>query len=149
MKMTRLSVQLVGIIFLLSAFSYQKQETCSLTIEVHELRNSTGVVQFFLYTDADEFPDEHNEKFYRKETGKIEGASSTVVFENLPTGKYAIKVLHDEDSDGKIKKGMFLPKEGIGFSNYESIGLTNRPAFDKATIDITADKKVSIKINYL
>ena len=149
MKMTRLSVQLVGIIILLSAFSYQKQETCSLTIEVRELRNSNGVVQFFLYDHKDEFPDEHNEKFYRKETAKIVDASSTVVFENLPTGKYAIKVLHDEDSDGKIKKGMFLPKEGIGFSNYESIGLTNRPAFDKATIDITADKKVSIKINYL
>jgi uncharacterized protein (DUF2141 family) len=149
MKMTKLSVQLVGIIIFLSAFSFQKQQTCSLTVEVRELQNSTGVVQFFLYTDADKFPDEHNQKFYRKATGKIEDASSTAIFENLPTGKYAVKVLHDEDSDGKIKKGLFLPKEGIGFSNYESIGLSNRPAFDKATIDLSADKKVSIKINYL
>jgi uncharacterized protein (DUF2141 family) len=32
--------------------------------------------------------------------------------------KYAINILHDEDNNGKIKKGFVLPKEGMGFSNY-------------------------------
>ena len=142
MKMAKLSI--LGIIVLLYAFGYQEPQTCSLTIEVHELRNSTGVVQFALYNHTDAFPDEHYKKYYRKTTAEIVDASSTAVFENLPPGKYAVNVLHDEDSNGKIKKGIFLPKEGIGFSNYESIGLSNRPVFDKAALDLTADKTVSV-----
>lgn len=146
-KMTNISI--LGIIILLSAFSYQKPHTCSLTVEVRELRNSTGVVQFALYNHPDAFPDVHYKTFYRKITAEIVDASSTAIFENLPPGKYAVKILHDEDIDGKIKRGMFLPKEGIGFSNYESVGLSNRPAFDKAALDLIADKIVRIKIIYL
>jgi uncharacterized protein (DUF2141 family) len=147
--MTQFSAHLLGITILFSAFGLQKQPAYSLTVEVRELRNPNGVVQFFLYNLPDEFPDEHNDKFYRQATAKISEASSTAIFEDLPPGKYAVKVVHDEDSNGKIKKGMFLPKEGVGFSNYESIGLSNRPAFEKASLDLTADKKVRIKINYL
>ncbi|HUH25907.1 MAG TPA: DUF2141 domain-containing protein [Flavobacterium sp.] len=147
MKMTNFSI--LGITVLLFAFSYQKPQTYSLTVEVRELQNSNGVMQFALYNRPDGFPDEHYKTFYRKLTAAIVDASSTVIFENLPQGKYAVKILHDEDSDGKIKKRLFLPKEGIGFSNYESVGLSNRPAFDKAALDLTGDKKICIKIIYL
>ncbi|MBN2747779.1 MAG: DUF2141 domain-containing protein [Bacteroidales bacterium] len=137
------------VIILLSSFSIQKQETCSLTIEVSELRNSKGTVLFALYNREDALPDEHYKKFYKKLIGKIVNGASSVTFDNLPEGKYAVNILHDEDNDGKIKKGIVLPKEGIGFSNYKSIGIFNKPNFLKASFDLLKDKKIEIKIIYM
>jgi uncharacterized protein (DUF2141 family) len=137
------------VIVLLSSFSIQKQETCSLTIDVSELRNSKGTVLFALYNREDAFPDEHYKKYFKKLSGKIVNGSSSVTFENLPEGNYAVNILHDENNDGKIKKGIILPKEGIGFSNFQSIGLSNRPSFEKASFSVQSDKKIKVNIIYL
>ena len=136
-------------ILMLSSFSNQKQETCSLTIDVSELRNSEGTVQFALYNREDAFPDEHYKKYFKKLTGKIVNGASTVTFENLPEGKYVVNILHDENNDGKIKKGIIFPKEGIGFSNFQSIGFSNRPTFSKASFNVLGDKKIKVNIIYL
>ncbi len=106
----------VFVAFILSAFSIHEEKIHSLTVEVTDLRNSKGLVQFALYNTPGVFPDEHYKKYYLKQTAKIINGSSTVTFKNLPPGKYAVNILHDEDEDGKIKKGLMLPKEGIGFS---------------------------------
>ncbi|MDD2306150.1 MAG: DUF2141 domain-containing protein [Prolixibacteraceae bacterium] len=136
-------------VLLLSSFSNQKQEACSLTIDVSELRNSEGTVQFALYNREDAFPDEHYKKYFKKLTGKIINGASTVTFENLPEGKYAVNILHDENNDGKIKKGIILPKEGIGFSNFQSIGFSNRPSFAKSSFSVLGNKKIKVNIIYL
>lgn len=137
-------------LILLTSFGYQKKNNCcSLTVEVSGLRNSKGVVQFALYHTPDAFPDEDYKKYYRKRTAKIVDGFSAVTFEKLPSGKYAVNILHDEDENGKIKKGMVLPKEGIGFSNYESIGMFNKPKFSEAGIVLRADTTIQIKIIYM
>jgi len=41
---------------------------------------------------------------------------------------------------------LILPEEGIGFSNYESIGLRNKPSFEKASFYLSADKSITVKI---
>ncbi|HCY42109.1 MAG TPA: hypothetical protein DHV48_12260 [Prolixibacteraceae bacterium] len=137
------------VIVLLSSFGFQKQETCSLTVDVSELRNSKGTVQFALYNREDALPDEHYKKYFKKLTGVIVNGTSTVTFKNLPEGKYAVNILHDENNDGKIKRGIILPKEGIGFSNFQSIGISNRPSFSKASFSVQSDKKIKVNIIYL
>jgi uncharacterized protein (DUF2141 family) len=107
------------------------------------------VVQFALYNTEDSFPDEHYKKYYRKLTAKIANGVSTVTFENLPVGRYAVNILHDEDEDGKIKKGIILPKEGIGFSNYKFIGIFNKPDFSKAGIVLKSDTTIKVKVIYM
>jgi len=102
-----------------------------------------------LYNREDSLPDEHYKKYFKKLTGKIVNGTSTVTFENLPEGKYAVNILHDENNDGKIKKGIILPKEGIGFSNFQSIGFSNRPTFSKASFNVLGDKKIKVNIIYL
>jgi uncharacterized protein (DUF2141 family) len=149
MNKIRLILKSLSVIVLLSSFSIQKQETFSLTIEVNELRNSKGTVLFALYNREDAFPDEHFKKYFKKLTGKIVNGSSSVTFKNLTEGKYAVNILHDENNDGKIKKGLIMPLEGIGFSNYNSIGLFNKPSFSKASFDIVSDKKIKVNIIYL
>ena len=147
----RKSILIIQVFLLLVMFSsFQKQEkTYPLTVKVMELRNSKGVVQFALYNTEDSFPDEHYKKYYRKLTAKIANGASTVTFENLPVGRYVVNILHDEDGDGKIKKGIILPKEGIGFSNFQSLKITNRPTFKKAAFDLDSQKSIEVDIIYM
>ena len=142
-------ILLASVSLMLSSFISQKEETSTLTVQVKDLRNSNGTVLFALYNREDAFPDEHYEKYFKKLTGKIVNGASTVTFKNLPEGKYAVNILHDENNDGKIKKGIILPKEGIGFSNFQSIGFSNRPNFEKASFSVLSDKKIKVNIIYL
>ncbi len=133
---------------LFSSFQKQKVETFPLTVKVEDLRNSKGVVQFALYNSDEIFPDEHYKNYYRRASAKIVNGTSTITFANLPAGKYAVNILHDENNDGKIKKGFILPVEGIGFSNYQSIGISNRLVFQKASFELLDDTKMNVRIIY-
>lgn len=142
-------IQVFVLLVLFSSFQKQEEKTYPLTVKVRDLRNSKGVVQFALYNTEDSFPDEHYKKYYRKLTAKIANNTSTVTFENLPVGRYAVHVLHDEDGDGKIHKGIILPKEGIGFSNFQSLKITNRPNFNKAAFDLDSQKSIEVDVIYM
>ena len=143
-------IVLLTIAIILMSFNHQeKKETFSLKITVNNLRNSKGVIQFALYTKEGSIPDEKYKKHYAKAVANIINNSATYTFNDLPKGKYAINILHDENENGKIDKKFILPKEGIGFSNYESIGLSNRPKFSKASFELNADTEKTIKVIYL
>jgi uncharacterized protein (DUF2141 family) len=134
---------------LLSFTKQNKEETFSLTIKVEHLKNSKGVVQFSLYNKDGSIPDEKYKKYYKKKIAKIDHNTAIITFENLPKGKYAVNVLHDENKNGKIDKKFILPKEGIGFSNYESIGFSNRPNFSKASFEFNSNMEMTIKVIYM
>ena len=144
LKLTTLSMAMI----LFSSF-VNNEKTFSLTIKVNELRNSLGVVQFALYNKDGTIPDKKFTKHFRILKMDINNGCSEVTFLNLPEGKYAVNILHDEDHDGKITKGLIFPKEGIGFSNYTSIGLSNKPSFKNASFNLQNDSTIKIKMIYM
>ncbi|MEO7082565.1 MAG: DUF2141 domain-containing protein [Flavobacteriales bacterium] len=139
----------LALLFLLSSFATPNDASYSLTVEVKGLRNSIGEVQFTLYNKDGSIPDEHFKKYYKLFKAEIIHGSSTVRFENIPQGTYAVNILHDENKNGEIDKGFILPKEGIGFSNIESIGLRNKPSFSKASFDLKGDQTIEVKVIYM
>lgn len=149
MKVSILTILIVGLSFFLCSFSESQAETYSLTVKVENLRNEKGVVQFALYNKDGSIPDEDYKNYYGLEKVKIVNGKSEITFKNLPRGKYAVNILHDENYNGKVDKGLLLPKEGIGFSNYQSIGLRNRPNFPKASFELKADKMINVKVIYM
>lgn len=150
MKKIILSLLVLGVFVLSSSFVNPiSDEAYSLTITIDNLQNSDGVVQFTIYNKDGTIPDEHYENYYLQRTSEIVNNGSTITFENLPKGTYAINILHDEDENGEIKKGWILPVEGIGFSNFESIGLTNRPNFSKASFELDKDMTRKVTIVYM
>jgi uncharacterized protein (DUF2141 family) len=65
------------------------------------------------------------------------GMASTM-FTQLPPGRYAIIVVHDEDDDGRLSKGALgVPTEGYGFGNDARgfLGLS-APSLNAAAITI-------------
>lgn len=149
MKVLSIFISSIFLLILFTSFSNGPDSTFSLTINVDSLRNSKGIVQFGLYNTEGSIPDEKFTKYYKLSKAKIANNSSTIAFNNIPIGKYAVSILHDENNDGKINRGIVLPKEGIGFSNYQTIGFSNRPTFDKASFIINCDKDIRVKVIYM
>jgi uncharacterized protein (DUF2141 family) len=148
--MKKIFISILSLAFLFSIYSFVKvnPDTYSLCIEVNNLRNSKGIVQFALYNKEGSIPDEHYKNYYKLLKGEIVNHSSTITFKNLPKGKYAVNILHDENKNGKIEKGFIFPIEGIGFSNLKSIGLSNRPNFSKTSFELNEDKAIKVKVIY-
>jgi len=136
-------------LLMMSGFHKESNNSVILKVKVDELRNNKGVVQFALYNKVGSIPDENYEKYYKKKTVKIEKNTALVIFDDLKPDDYAVNILHDENENGKIDKGWVLPIEGIGFSNYKSIGLTNRPNFSNASFEVRKNKTVEVKVIYM
>jgi len=62
--------------------------------------------------------------------------SVTVSVDGIPPGRYAIQAYHDEDGDGRLRRGLFgIPAEAIGFSRDARVRLS-APNFEDAAIDV-------------
>ena len=78
---------------------------------------------------------------------KVKKGEVVVPLSKIHEGKIAIVAYHDEDSNGKLKTGLFWrPKEGFAFSNnYQPKG---PPSFEKAAIVLVHGEPVVIELNY-
>lgn len=140
------------IILTIVSFKSTTEETYSLTVKAEGFRNSKGKAMFVLYNKNGSIPDENYENYFEKGISQIDKDGTAIfTFTNLPEGSYAVNILHDENKNGKIDKKFLLPmpKEGVGFSNYESIGLSNRPKFSKASFLVKSNMEIVIKVIYL
>jgi uncharacterized protein (DUF2141 family) len=65
-------------------------------------------------------------------------------------GDYAIKVLHDEDGDGRVGKNAFgIPREGLGFSSGARLRF-GPPGFDEARFSsVDPADRLIIRMQYL
>ena len=150
MKKFTINLIVLSFLLILASFNYMGDAgSYSLTVEVNETRNSKGVVQFALYNEEGSIPDEKYAKYYKLLTATINDGTSSVTFTDLPVGTYVINILHDENRNGEVDKGFVLPKEGLGFSNYESLGITNRPKYSKASFELKSDMKIEVKVIYM
>ena len=69
-------------------------------------------------------------------------------FIGLPAGSYAVSVLHDENSDGKMDFNWIgVPTKGYGFSNDAKAVLLAPPSFHAASFDYDGRGLLAISIN--
>ena len=132
------------IFFVFSTFSLfsfaQTGPTGNIEIRLTGLRSTQGKVSVNLFNSKEGFPDDPMKSFGWK-TVKIVPDTVVIVFEDLPYGNYAVSVLHDENSNGKMDKNFFgIPKEGFAFSNNYAPRLKS-PSFSDARIVLKEPKK--------
>jgi len=71
-----------------------------------------------------------------------------VRFENLPSGGYAIAILHDENANDRLDRFAGIPREGIGFSRNPRFSF-GPPAFSAARFILGNDRDVqNIRMRY-
>jgi len=87
----------------------------ALQVAVVGLRNDQGEVSCNLFVDPRQYPRGTAVKEVR---ASIHKDSALCVFVDVPAGKYAIVVYHDENHNGHFDQNAFgMPMEGYGFSN--------------------------------
>ena len=115
------------------------------TIIISNVEHGEGYIDLKIYTDKESFlKEEIAKEVVRKKATKGE---TIMPLSKIHEGKIAIVVYHDEDSDEKLKTGLFWrPKEGFAFSNnYQPKG---PPSFEKAAIMLVHGEPVTIGLNY-
>lgn len=110
-------------------------ETCKLIVHIDGFRNQKGNAGITVFTSHDGWP-ENNDKAVTHGGHPFTGDRATMELQ-LPAGRYAIAVIHDENSNHKLDRNMIgWPKEGFGFSNNPKVNLS-APSFDTAAMQVS------------
>ena len=120
----RLSFVLV--IGLLSKFAVAQGK---VVVTISNVKNDKGVCRTCLFNNAAAFQGEAGDPLQCLAiTVKDKTAQGT--FENVPAGKYAVMVFHDENNNNKMDKNFLgIPKEGYGASK-NKLPFASAPTFN-------------------
>ena len=115
------------------------------TIIFPNVEHGDGFIDVKIYDSKESFLDE--DLAIESVRKRVKKGEVVVPLNKIHEGKIAIVAYHDEDSDGKLKTGLFWrPKEGFAFSNnYQPKG---PPSFEKAAIILVHGEPVIIELNY-
>jgi uncharacterized protein (DUF2141 family) len=113
-------------------------------VTILNIRNSIGTVDCALFDSPNGFPRDVLRSAMRLVVMKVPNTRARCDFEGLPSGTYALVVLHDENMNGKLDTNWLgVPKEGYGFSKDAKAALL-APSFSDAsfvydgkTLDLT------------
>ena len=89
--------QLLFLIYFFFMSLFHAQTHNNLTVRVTNLNNNKGVVQFGLYNVASKFPKVG--KTYKMVRLKTKGSQGVYTFKDLPQGRYALAIYHDENAN--------------------------------------------------
>lgn len=101
----------------------------ALEIEFANLRSHNGMIRICLTAYPRNFPactDDRNAI-----TRSVHAADGKTHIAGLPTGDYALALIHDENSNARLDTFAGIPKEGIGFSRNPTLGF-GPPKFSSA-----------------
>lgn len=116
-----------------------------IRVMVKDLENEKGYVHFAMYNSAENFPNEKG-KFLglKKRTNEVK--NNGINIKNLKSGKYAIAIFHDENSNEKFDSFLGIPIEQYGFSRNPKIFLSP-PAFKDSFFELKEGTVTEIMIN--
>jgi uncharacterized protein (DUF2141 family) len=140
-----------GLLFFLTSFhpmvaTNLPAATYDLRIEVSNIANNKGLIEFALYKNPDVFTQAgKTHRLYRLDAQK---GTVSHTFKDLEAGKYAIVVYHDENHNKICDKNFFgIPTEAYAFSNNMRPKLS-APSFEECAIKLQQDRSIDIKMVY-
>ena len=127
-------VFLLGIVSV-SADAAQTNIAATLRITVDGITASGGTLRVGLYDEAT-FPAIPDTPLFKREIPKIAG-TVVVIFDRLPPGTYAVKVLQDVNNDGKADAGEPLGlSNGAPPDNFDGAALVLQPGVNSAAVHL-------------
>jgi uncharacterized protein (DUF2141 family) len=117
-----------------------------LDVTVAGLRSQKGALQACLTTRPDHFPDCQDDPLARRVT--VSAADPHLRFANLPSGDWALALIHDENGNAKLDTRLGIPAEGIGFSRNPRL-FFGPPRFASAALGLTSGTdRETVKVRY-
>lgn len=130
-----LATALVVLMFThLSGRALAQPPSCpGIHVRILDIRNNAGTVDCALFDSPAGFPTEFLHSASRVMVLRVRDEQARCDFEDIPPGTYALAVIHDENSNGKLDTNWLrIPTEGYGFSNDAKARL-GPPAFSAAS----------------
>jgi uncharacterized protein (DUF2141 family) len=123
-----------------------ENRTGTLTVVISDFKNTDGYAMVALSNSKENYEQGVDEAFAKRK-GKIVNAVAKVVFKDLPYGKYAIMLYHDQNSNGEMDTDvMGIPKEPYAFSN-NARGMFGKPDWHKVAFKLgSAKKEINISL---
>ena len=124
-------------------------QATEITIEVTDIDVTRGGSIVVMIFSEDGFQKIHEKAlFIQKDNARLE----IMEFDfDLDVNEIAVKVLHDENDDGKVTKNWtgIYPKDGLGFSNEQKVTLTGAPTYkDSKLLKYDFEDGLVISVNY-
>lgn len=118
-----------------------------LHVDVTGLRSARGMLRLCLTADPKNFPACIDDA--RAVTRSVPAGRPDMLFEGLPTGDYALAVIHDENGNNKLDTMLGIPREGFGFSRNPAITF-GPPRFSAArfALDAAANRQ-QVRMKYM
>jgi uncharacterized protein (DUF2141 family) len=132
------------ICLLLASIAGMAQGTVEVTVA--NVKDTTGTIRVGIFKDESTFLKEaYIGKVVKAGKGEVK-----VIFENVPSGKYALSVIHDENRNGELDSNLIgIPREGFAFGN-DAMGTFGPPSFEKAAFEVSKEaKKMKVTMRYL
>jgi uncharacterized protein (DUF2141 family) len=148
-KTVGLAVALVGAFSALAQTPGPAPAENVIHVEISGLRNDKGQMLCALFSSAEAFP-KKPERALTRLTSRISGRQVTCDFTGVAPGTYAVSVVHDENSNGKMDTNFIgMPREGVGASN-DAKGHMGPPKFSAASFRYESGRlDLKIHVNYL
>ncbi|TWX66539.1 DUF2141 domain-containing protein [Colwellia sp. C1TZA3] len=146
-RFVALFTTLVLVVF--PAITFAQPPCPGIHVKILDIKNSTGVIACGLFKRSEGFPTEFLHSATNISMTKVQDTQARCDFINIPTGTYALAVIHDENMDGKLDTNLLgVPTEGYGFSN-TTIDEFGAPAFSAARFHYDEQKlNLTIKLKY-
>lgn len=123
------------------------QPLCTLKIHVTGFRNEKGRAGGTIFASPQGWPEDTSKAV-------VHGGFSIQIRQaieefQLPAGKYAIAVIHDENGNHKLDRNFLgIPKEGFGFANNPRV-LMSPPSFETASTRVSCpETQIDIRLIY-
>ncbi|MFO7752314.1 MAG: DUF2141 domain-containing protein [Desulfobacteraceae bacterium] len=133
-----------------SAVSFA-QSSCpgGIQVTIPNIKNSTGNIACGIFESPEGFPKKFLVSAKTIIIKKIQRMQAQCDFTDIPSGTYAIAVIHDENMNGELDTNwMGVPKEGYGFSN-TTIDEFGTPAFSASSFRYHGQNhNMTIKLEY-
>lgn len=114
-----------------------------LTVRVNNIKPVKGELFIALHQRPEYFNIPDSALMKRKVT--IDADSETVVFKNVPAGKYALAVYQDENLNGAMDVNEIgIPKESYAFSGKQKG--PGKPKFEEAAFELTGNDTLILKM---
>jgi uncharacterized protein (DUF2141 family) len=131
-----------------SAYTGKSTSASSVRVVVKGIKPVKGNIGLLIFNSKQGFPSD--EKMAVKQS-IITVTSSTMeyVFEGLTPGKYAVAIIHDENSNKRLDTNfMGIPREGYGVSN-NIVNMFGPPGFEESSFTLKPGTYTAeIKVNY-
>lgn len=119
----------------------------TLNVEVTGLRSREGHLRLGVFKAAEGFPEERTKAVLWRTLPANSKATNFRV--DLPPGRYAVVILHDENGNKKMDRNLLgVPKEGYGVTNNPK-PKRRAARFDEALFELTGDgKSMRVSVQY-